>query len=693
MRISFGPFAFDRQSRLLWRDGAEVALPPRVLGVLEVLIDRPGQVVARQDLLDGVWKDAFVTDTSLAEAVSFLRQALGDDPQSPRYIQTVHRRGYRFMAPIEAGTAAPPPSAAPAETRPSIVWELLPGSVAIVLAGLAAAAAWGVVGHREPSVPPVVRFELHLPSDTSLNTDAPSLAVSADSRLIAWSGCDRTSGSCSLFLRAVDRTEPTRLAGTEGATFPAFSPDARWIAFFADGKLKKVAVSGGPSSAIADAPAPGGLDWGADGRIVFAGRPAGGLLVVDEQGGAVTELTTPRVERGEVRHLHPSWLSRGPHILFTIATRPDEHAPGDLAVASTSSRSAKVLRSGVTRAAVAGRGYLLLFSGTDLQAATFDERSLTLTGGADPAFPGADGVGDFAIGRGGSMVAIRAASRLHVWPDDGADRPALSRLSSIAVSPDSRRLAGVIHDGTTSDIWIGDSASDTLTRLTHGGASVSPAWAADGQYVVFATRTSGSYALGARRVDDRAPAPVPATPPDAHAFPSSVAGDGRIAITTTLAGGRTGVAILPAGGGAPQVLTDGPFNEASAVFSPDGEWLALESDESGVREIILRGARGGQRFAVSTGGGVRPRWSADGRWIFFEAGHKLMRAPILVGAERQGGKPELVLNSAADVRVMAVTPAGRQLVEVRAPVVSALVVLEWLRELRQRLPLPVRAPR
>src|SRR5215208_3953119 len=100
MRISFGPFAFDRQSRLLWRDGNEIALPPRVLGVLELLIDRPGEVVARQDLLDGVWKDAFVTDTSLAEAVSFLRQALGDDPQAPRYIQTVHRRGYRFLAAL-----------------------------------------------------------------------------------------------------------------------------------------------------------------------------------------------------------------------------------------------------------------------------------------------------------------------------------------------------------------------------------------------------------------------------------------------------------------------------------------------------------------------------------------------------------------------------------------------------------------
>src|SRR5689334_15266276 len=150
MRVSFGPFAFDRQSRLLWRDGAEVALPPRVLGVLELLLDRAGQVVARQDLLDAVWKDAFVTDTSLAEAVSFLRQALGDDPQSPRYIQTVHRRGYRFVAPIlgsDPGSAAAVPSwgltpdphvaaasgarAVSATTevvKPSIAWQLLPWS-------------------------------------------------------------------------------------------------------------------------------------------------------------------------------------------------------------------------------------------------------------------------------------------------------------------------------------------------------------------------------------------------------------------------------------------------------------------------------------------------------------------------------------------------------------------------------------
>src|SRR6266540_652957 len=179
MPTSFGPFAFDRQSRLLWRDGTAVALPPRVLGVLEVLLDRPGQVVARQDLLDAVWKDAFVTDTSLAEAVSFLRQALGDDPQAPRYIQTVHRRGYRFLPTLletpDRGLTPVPPGGGPdrgltpgkhfalssgdravsATVKPSIALELLPWSVAVLCAALAISAVWRLATLPAPDAPPV----------------------------------------------------------------------------------------------------------------------------------------------------------------------------------------------------------------------------------------------------------------------------------------------------------------------------------------------------------------------------------------------------------------------------------------------------------------------------------------------------------------------------------------------------------
>ena len=138
MPISFGPFAFDERNGLLSNAGTEVPLPPRVLGVLGLLVARPGEVVSRHELLEQVWKDAYVTDTSLAEAISFLRQALGDDPQNPRYIQTVHRRGYRFVAPIE--NRGPRPEARNPESKaqspkPSIGRDLAPWSIAIVSAG------------------------------------------------------------------------------------------------------------------------------------------------------------------------------------------------------------------------------------------------------------------------------------------------------------------------------------------------------------------------------------------------------------------------------------------------------------------------------------------------------------------------------------------------------------------------------
>jgi DNA-binding winged helix-turn-helix (wHTH) protein/Tol biopolymer transport system component len=729
MPTRFGPFDFDRQSRLLWREGTEVALPPRVLGVLEVLIDRPGQVVARQDLLDGVWKDAFVTDTSLAEAVSFLRQALGDDPQAPTYIQTVHRRGYRFLpaltetpprgqTPAAAETGVrPQPSdfrgqtPAAAETgvrpqpsdyplgrvKPSIGLELLPWSVAILCAALAMSAVWRFASLPAPEVPPVVRFDVRPVDGSSFDRSAPPLAVSADGRVLAWSACDATSGACALYVRPVDRLDPARLAGTEGAASPFFSPDGRWIGFFADGKLKKIAASGGSPSIVADAPAPGGAAWGPGGRIAFAGLPAGGLSLVSDQGGAVTALTTPQAERGEVRHLSPSWLPGGTAILFTSAISPVAGAPGNLAVVPLGSKSPRILRRGATRAA-SGPGYLLISSGTDLQAATFDERTLTLTGAAESvlaAVTGGEGVAQVVVSAGGTLAAIRTPrAERAVWTDRAAaDAGPVGRLAAIAVSPDSRRAAGVIADSNNSDIWMAELATGALTRVTYGGINVSPAWSADGERIFFATRTSGAFGIASRTVTDRANAQAIAQT-DTHLFPASAAADGRLAVTTTLPGGRTAVGIIAPGGSAPQVFNDGPFDEAAPAFSPDGRWLALESDESGRTEIVLRNLADGRRVAVSTDGGSRPRWSADGRAVYFDAGRRLMRAAIDASREPHVEKADVFFNRAG-ARVLAVTPSGRVLIEEDPSPGgdAALVVLQWLRELRQRLPLPVTAPR
>jgi DNA-binding winged helix-turn-helix (wHTH) protein len=689
MRITFGPFAFDRQSRLLWRDRAEVPLPPRVLGVLEMLIDRAGQVVARQDLLDGVWKDAFVTDTSLAEAISFLRQALGDDPQAPRYIQTVHRRGYRFLAPI----------AAPPEGRTSSIWwEVLPWNAAVLSLAVLIAVSWRAAPRPAPDAD-VARFEILLPPGISFDRGARSLAVSVDGRTIAWSACAANSGICSLYRRSVGRLDAVRLHGSEGASAPFFSPDGRWIGFFADGKLKKIAASGGPPSVLADAPFAGGASWATDGRIAFAGTRAGGLSIVSDHGGPVTALTTPVRERGEFRHHDPSWLPNDSALAFTIGSSPIPGTPGELAVFSMASRTWKTLRAGVTRAASAGPGYLLLSSGSDLQAVTIDERAPALTGGADSvlaSISGGDGVAHFAVSEGGTVAAVAAEPPARVAWDDRTAAGTLARFTSLAIAPGSRRSAGVIGDAAGSDIWIADHTSGALTRLTYGGTNLSPAWSSDGARVFFSTRTDGVFTVTSKLLEDKpadALSLTMATLPGSHLFPSSISTDGRIAVTAALPSGRTAVGVIPAGEGPIELLAAGPYDEAAPAFSPDGRWLAMESDESGRTEIIVRDLRDGRRMAVSAGGGSHPRWSADGRWIFYDAGRRLMRAGFDASSGPRLQTPEIVFDR-AHARVRAVTPSGRVLFEERtAPSDRAVVVLHWLRELRQRLPLPIAAPR
>src|SRR4051812_48231825 len=219
--LAFGPFTFDPDNHLLRRGADPVAAPPRVLGVLDLLLERAGDLVPRQELIDRVWKEAFVTDTSLAEAVSGLRQLLGDDAQAPTYVQTVHRRGYRFVAPVEMLGPKPAPAQEPigavpaAEiVTPSIGGQLVPWSLAALLAILAAVAILRLT-RQESSAPLTGRFAVALAAEQHFNPEGVALALSPDGSLAAWSAC--TADGCQLYVRPLDRLEATPLAGTDGA--------------------------------------------------------------------------------------------------------------------------------------------------------------------------------------------------------------------------------------------------------------------------------------------------------------------------------------------------------------------------------------------------------------------------------------------------------------------------------------------
>jgi DNA-binding winged helix-turn-helix (wHTH) protein len=715
--LSFGRFTFEPNSRILSRDGTEVPLPPRVLGVLELLLQRAGEVVNRQELIDTVWKDAFVTDTSLAEAVSVLRQALGDDSQSPTFIQTLHRRGYRFVAPVSSADAVPARvvddeavDAGAARVSPSIGNELIPWGVAAIALCVAAAAIWQLTraARFEPAIS--MRFAVAAAPGTTFDASAPALAISRDGTQIAWSACDAPAaepagGSCRLYLRALDRLEPAALSGVEGRA-PFFSPDGRWLGYFADGRLMKVALAGGAPTTIADAPTPLGGVW-IDREIVFAGSPSGGLQRVSAEGGDARPLTRPREDAGEIRHVWPAVVPGTRIVMFTIDTSlpdPSAGAPGALAVLSldTLDRNGaasgwRTLLGGASLARAASADALVFARDTDLHAVSFDAARLAISGTPRAIASGlgtARGRAQFALSPAGTLVYAEDAAAtgppmLLVPSPPGASSSWPFRAG--AVAPDGSRVAGVKVEDTRTDIWIAETGRSAATRLTHTGANTAPIWSADGKTVYFAARLTGAYEIW-RRDADGAGAAAPVHSSSRHAFPLATSPDGAsLAFLQTGDRTRADIWLLALAGGTVRPLVEGPLDEGAASFSPDSTMLAFESAETGRWEIYVVRLRDGKRVLVSTSGGRRPLWTRAG--LQFQSGRSVLRVSIAAEGEEVRVKDSSAID-AIDGDLVALGGERRYVVTraAAAQTAHANVILDWTRELRALLGPPVAEP-
>jgi serine/threonine-protein kinase len=685
---------------LLRQGHIEIPLPPRVLGVLELLLARAGEVVARQELIDSVWKEAFVTDTSLAEAVSVLRQALGDDPQAPRYIQTVHRRGYRFVAPVtETGpaalgssmAAAPVQSAAAEVASPSIGGSLVPWTVAAICATLAAAAVWQFTT-RQSVTAPVVRLRVDPVAGTAFDLRAPALVLSPDGSRAAWSACD--SSGCRLYTRPLDAIDPSIIPGTDGASAPFFSPDGRWVGFFADGKLRKVAIAGGEPVSIADAPQPLGAAWLPSGRIVFAASARGGLKVVSERGGDAVALTTPNARAGEFGHAWPSALPDGRSMLFTIVRAPLVETPGRIAVLTLDGNAARwqpvIDAADMARPMTAD--YIAYSRGGELHGVPFD-RVRNVTAGAEQVVVTGMAPAQFATSdRGGLIYAANAPGimprTLGWWNETGAS--GISRdvagWRALALSPDGSRLAGVGEDQPGADIRLADLGRGSTTRLTHGGLNVSPVWARDGRTLFYGSSRGGAFGIWRRDAAGATPeVSVPVSSDDRHRVPAGVSRDG-VLIYVESGGPTQGDIWMSSMEGAPPVpLVHGVFDETGAALSPDGALLAFQSDESGRWEVSLMRLGDRQRMALSTGGGMAPFWSDDGRSVYYRASDRLMR--VDVSAAGNSASAPVEAGSLSGAEPIGVAPGGRMLLRRggRAIAPYAVITLEWVRELRQTL--------
>ena len=708
-QLSFGPFTFDPGSRLLRRNGEEVALPPRVLGVLAELLERAGEVVPRQELINTVWKDAFVTDTSLAEAVSALRQALGDDAQSPTYVQTLHRRGYRFVAPVSSPEVVAASRAAAATTggeepvRPAIGSQLVPWSVAIISTVVAISAVWQFTRSNDPAAPGPIRFAVPPAAGTTFDRRGQALAISADGRQLAWAGCG--ADGCRLYFRSMSSVVSRAVAGTDGARAPFFSPDGESVGFFAEGRLKRVGLSGGQPVTLADAAEPLGGAWVGN-EIIFAASPFGGLLRMPAQGGTPAPLTVPQPDRGELRHAWPSPVPGRPLLVFSIGTGLDG-PDGDVGLVSLepgareSSRQTVLTSAAIARAASSD---LIVFSrGTELQAMVLDPVRLATSGPPRTILVGAALPGvlpQFALSATGTLAyvepsPVESAALTYLRSSSGVRDAShdLDRFTQTALSPDGTRIAGVSSGDSRSDIWIADLERGATSRLTYEHTNAAPVWSADGRALYFASRTDGPFEIWTRDVEGRLPSRR-LLRAEHHAIPASASADGgRLAFVQPSASTRADIWMLPLAGGSPTPIVQGPFDETAPAFSPDSTLLAYQSSEGGRWEVFVQTLADGRRVVASTDGGERPRWSADGRWLYYESGSRAMRVAVAVYARGVTiGEPSEV-GSSGDA-LAGVLPGGALLFRRALPAGStAVVATDWAREVRQLLGPPVTVPR
>jgi len=639
--LGFGDFRYDRTNRLLSRDGVQLALPPRVLGVLAQLVERPGAVVSKQQLMESVWKDAFVTETSLTEAVSLLRQALGDDPQRPRFVQTLHRRGYRFVAPVRVqGEAA-------AAARPRVT-ALGPHASPVLWASIAAALAVGVAAGAflRPSLPSrSARLAIPLPaSDPTEFRAFPSLALSPDGRQVVVALT--RNGKSQLFLRAIDDFESKPLPGTEGASAPFVSADGQWIGFFAEGQLRKVPLAGGPAVTICDAMYPGGASWGPDGTIVFNGAARDGLWRVPARGGQPERLTRPSLSSGELSHNWPQVLPDGDTVLFTSWSAGGlDKARLAVLHLSDGGASPRVLIEGATFGRYASNGHLLFARKSRLMAVPFDLRRGAIQGEPTALLDGVavsrfEGSAQYALSETGVLVYVPGSHevlrhRLEILDSEG--RSAGTALEgrafmNVSAAADGKRAAVTIHEGPGSDVWMADLERGTLTRLSSEAHNIEPVLSPDGKRVAFCSSRNGPYNLFWAPTDGSA-APEALLVSPRNQYPVSWSPDGRFLVVGELHA-ETGADLwlLPLDGPRQlRPLLATRFDEEHGVVSPDGRWLAYDSNESGRPEVYVRPFPAlAPKMPISAEGGEDPAWSRDGRTLYY-LGAKTLQAVSFVG--------------------------------------------------------------
>jgi Tol biopolymer transport system component len=468
-------------------------------------------------------------------------------------------------------------------------------------------------------------------------------ALSPDGRSIAFAAADLSSAPDRLYLRALDTTDAQPIAGIEEARLPFWSPDSRSIGFFASRKLYRIDIAGGPAQALASATNPFGGAWNADGTILFAPDSQSPLFRVPAEGGEAVPATTLDAPR-QATHRHPAFLPDGRQFLFH-GDGADHEASG-LYLGSLDGGAPKRLVAADSGGVCLATDRIIYLQGGTLVTRHFDPARGVVIG--DPVTV-ASSVGEFSVSATG-MVAYRAPagyqSRMAWFDRTGkCEGEFADKFNGPELSPDDRRVTGDHTVDGNRDVWIGDLARGGLTRLTtHPAVDGYPVWSPDGSRIVFHSNRKGTIDLWIKPSSGAGTEELLFETPDRE-WPIQWSKDGRFllyqrsdlrAVWDLWALPMTGSDRTPIGVATTQ------FAERMGEISPDGRFVVYETDESGRPEIVAQAfPESSGRWPVSTGGGGAPRWSADGKEVYFLASDgKLMAVPITTkGSELEAGSP------------------------------------------------------
>jgi len=581
-------------------------------------------------------------------------------------------------------------------------------SVGVALGLAIGAAATGLLmrQHRQ-SIPVAARFVITASQSGSFTADTfgPNIAIAPDGSRIAYTVIH--NGVPALAVRRLDSLEETPLAGTEGGTFPFFSPDSKQIGYATLEAIKRVPADGGASVTISPTDAGfRGATWGVDDTIVFARDGGAGLLRLSASGGKPQTIAAPDAGRGEENYLGPVLLPHSDTLLYTVVMNGGQTR---VAARKLGGRDAITLAEGGIGPQYMAPGYVIFAEGERLMAIRFNSTTLATMGSPVAVQENAftkigDGVANLAVAGDGTAVFIAGHNpgslRRLAWVTRKGEQvgPAFEEPVEYArnprISPDGHKVALTVGTSGHADIWVYDldRAAQPL-KLTSQNHNTFPSWSADGKRIVFVSiSTAGGYMF-------------------------SIASDGSVLQPQRVVNGEAGdlpLAMAPEGASllfrrnddlwqldlhdySQRALAQTPFSEHSGSFSPNGHWIAYSSNQTGRMEIWVRPiASPGAPLRVSSAGGHDPVWSRDGKEIFFENSGTLMSAHVLSDAPLRLASPEIVLaggfahdDTDPGLRFFDAAPDGRLLVVEPATGSSAASVVllqHWDQELNRLLP-------